>query len=137
MHGKISFNPWCISKVWILLGIIVLIAAGTAFSQEPITPTPSTNNRVRQIAPQSPVSPTDVPIGSGDLLHIEVFDVPELSRDVRVSETGYISLPLLPTKVLASGLSTFQLEEKLAELLQSNGLVSNPVVSIFVREQNS
>ena len=59
----------------------------------------------------------DYVIGSGDLLGIEVFDVPELSRDVRVNETGYISLPLMPAKVRAAGLTTFQLQDKLAELL--------------------
>ncbi len=49
----------------------------------------------------------DYVIGSGDLLTMDVFDVPELSRDVRVNETGYISLPLMPAKVRAEGLTTF------------------------------
>ena len=69
-------------------------------------------------------------IGAGDLLGIDVFDVPELSRDVRVNETGYISLPLMPSKVRATGLTPFQLQDKLAELLQTNGLVSTPQVTV-------
>ncbi len=85
----------------------------------------------------SDVKQGDYVIGSGDLLGIEVFDVPELSRDVRVNETGYISLPLMPSKVRASGLTTFQLQDKLAELLQTNGLVSTPQVSVSVKEQHS
>ena len=40
--------------------------------------------------------PRDTPIGAGDLLHIDVFDVPELSRDVRVSDAGDISYPVDP-----------------------------------------
>jgi polysaccharide export outer membrane protein len=79
----------------------------------------------------------DYVIGSGDLVGIEVFDVPELSREVRVNETGFISLPLIPVKVHATGLTTFQLQDKLAELLQTNGLVSAPQVSVSLKEQHS
>jgi polysaccharide biosynthesis/export protein len=96
-----------------------------------------TNDRIAQLALASDVRQGDYVIGSGDLLGIEVFDVPELSRDVRVNETGYISLPLMPSKVRATGLSPFQLQDKLAELLQTNGLVSTPQVTVSVKEQHS
>jgi len=96
-----------------------------------------TNDRIAQLALASDVKQGDYVIGSGDLLGIEVFDVPELSRDVRVNETGYISLPLMPSKVRATGLSPFQLQDKLAELLQTNGLVSTPQVTVSVKEQHS
>ncbi len=71
------------------------------------------------------------------MLNIQVFDVPELSREVRVAESGYISLPLIPERVRAGGMTSFQLEQKLAELLQTNGLVAHPQVSVFVREARS
>jgi polysaccharide biosynthesis/export protein len=96
-----------------------------------------TNDRISQLALASDVKQGDYLIGSGDLLAIEVFDVPELSRDVRVNETGYISLPLMPSKVRAGGLTAFQLQDKLAELLQTNGLVSTPQVSVSLKEQHS
>jgi polysaccharide export outer membrane protein len=95
------------------------------------------NDRIAQLALASEVKQGDYVIGSGDLITIEVFDVPELSRDVRVNETGYISLPLMPSKVRAGGLTPFQLQDKLAELLQTNGLVSTPQVSVSVKEQHS
>ncbi len=79
----------------------------------------------------------DYVIGSGDLLGVEVFDVPELSRDLRVNESGFVSLPLLPVRVQASGLTTFQLQDKLSELLQVNGLVSHPEITVSVKEQHS
>ena len=96
-----------------------------------------TNDRIAQLAHASDVKQGDYLIGSGDLLGIEVFDVPELSRDVRVNETGYISLPLMPTKIRAVGLNPIQLQDKLAELLQTNGLVSTPQVTVSVKEQHS
>lgn len=79
----------------------------------------------------------DYVIGSGDLLAIEVFDVPELSREVRVSETGTIALPLLPVRLRVAGLTEVQLEQKIAEVLEANGLVLRPQVSISVKERKS
>lgn len=76
-------------------------------------------------------------IGGGDLLGIEVFDVPELSRDVRVNESGYVAIPLIPAKIQAGGLTPFQFQDKLAELLQANGLVTNPRITVTVKEQHS
>jgi polysaccharide export outer membrane protein len=96
-----------------------------------------TNDRIAQLAHATDVKLGDYLIGSGDLIGIEVFDVPELSRDVRVNETGYISLPLMPTKIHAAGLNPIQLQDKLAELLQTNGLVSTPQVTVSVKEQHS
>jgi len=130
--------------------LFLLLAVASAFSQQQKSPLPpesaskpisvvasETNNRISQLALASDVKQGDYVIGSGDLLGVEVFDVPELSRDVRVNETGYISLPLMPSKVRAGGLTPFQLQDKLAELLQTNGLVSTPQVTVSVKEQHS
>jgi polysaccharide export outer membrane protein len=116
--------------------LFLLLAAPSVYSQQtkqPAAPSAQlkpesqvvseTNDRIAQLAHASDVKQSDYLIGSGDLLAVEVFDVPELSRDVRVSQTGYISLPLVPSKVRAEGLTPYQLQDKLAELLQSNGLV--------------
>ncbi len=106
-------------------------------TQQKLETPQDTNERIHQLASSFAARGSDYLIGSGDLLRVEVFDVPDLSREVRVSESGYISLPLLPVRVRAGGLTAFQLEEKLAELLQVNGLVRNPQVTVFVKEQRS
>jgi polysaccharide export outer membrane protein len=130
----------------------LLLGVPAVFSQQQKTPvaTPpatgskqisvvaaETNARIAQLAQASDVKQGDYLIGSGDLLGVEVFDVPELSRDVRVNETGYISLPLMPSKIRAGGLTPYQLQDKLAELLQTNGLVSTPEVTVSIKEQHS
>jgi polysaccharide export outer membrane protein len=132
----VRFSSW--------VAMFVLLAAPAVLSQqvkEPPSPKLDTateaNDRIAQLAIAASVKQGDYLIGSGDLLHIEVFDVPELSREVRVNETGFISLPLIPVKVHATGLTAFQLQDKLAELLQTNGLVSTPQVSVSVKEQHS
>jgi len=96
-----------------------------------------TNEKIQQLANLARSRPVDTPIGAGDLLHIDVFDVPELSREVRVSDTGDVSYPLIPGRISAAGSTPFQLEEKFEQLLVENGLVSHPQVSVFVKEQNS
>lgn len=116
-----------------LLGSIFQTCYG---QQNQVTPR-QTNEKIHELAILAQTQSVDTPIGSGDLLHIEVFDVPELSRDVRVSDVGQISYPLIPTKIQAAGLTTFQLEETMAELLIQNGLVSHPQISVFIKEQVS
>ena len=74
-------------------------------------------------------------IGPDDVLDVQVFQVPELSRTIRVDQKGFITLPLLgPVKV--EGLSPGELERQLSKLLSARYL-NDPQVSIFVRELKS
>ena len=50
---------------------------------------------------------------------------------------GISHYPLIPSKITAAGLTPFQLEQKMEQLLIENGLVTHPQVSVFVKEQNS
>jgi protein involved in polysaccharide export with SLBB domain len=96
------------------------------------------NDRIRTLTMGSRSSAQhDYLIGSGDLLEISVFDVPELSKEVRVSQTGTINIPLIPTRIRVAGLSETQAEEKIAELLEANGLVSHPEVGVAVKDHRS
>jgi polysaccharide export outer membrane protein len=118
-----------------LFGATVLVS--TSFSQQRVETAAETNNRIAQLAKQTPPIVSEYKLGSGDLINVDVFDVPQLSRDVRVSETGYISLPLLPDRIVAKGLSPMQLQEKIAELLKASGLVTSPEVTVSLKEQRS
>ena len=104
-----------------VLCLLIFLAAQLGYAQQPRATVQETSGRIRQLVAAFQAEPGDYLIGSGDLLQIDVFDVPELSRQVRVSESGHISLPLIPIKVRAGGLTAFQLEEKLAELLELRG----------------
>lgn len=74
-------------------------------------------------------------VGPKDLLEISVFGADELSRTVRVSEDGKVTLPLLG-EVLVDGLTKSELEKKLADLLGEK-YVQNPQVTVFIREYQS
>lgn len=108
-----------------------------SLSQEKLETPQQTNQRIQQLAGAVHSPTADYQINPGDLLRIDVFDVPDLSREVRVSLSGYITLPLIPVRIRAAGLTEFQLEEKIGELLQVNGLVTHPQVTVFVKEQHS
>jgi polysaccharide export outer membrane protein len=71
-------------------------------------------------------------IGPSDLLEISVFQVPELSRTVRVNSDGSFSLPLIG-QVKAGGLTGYELETLIARKLQENYL-QDPQVSVFIKE---
>jgi polysaccharide biosynthesis/export protein len=95
------------------------------------------NDRIRSLGSVSRSGPHDYSIGSGDLLNVTVFDVPELSRDVRVSQSGTISIPLVPTRLHVAGLTEAQAEQVIADILSANGLVSHPEVGVIVKEHRS
>jgi protein involved in polysaccharide export with SLBB domain len=95
------------------------------------------NERIKSLSQEAKSVPHDYVIGNGDLLGISVFDVPELSRDVRVSQSGQVSIPLVPVRLQMSGLTESQAEQKIAEVLEANGLVSHPEVGVMVREHKS
>lgn len=76
--------------------------------------------------------PENYRIGVGDLLEVEVYDEPDLTKEVRVLTDGYISFPLIQS-VQTEGLTVPELEAKIAKLLGERYLV-NPQVTVFVKE---
>jgi polysaccharide biosynthesis/export protein len=72
-------------------------------------------------------------IGAGDILRISVFKNPDLSLDIRVSEAGTISYPLVGS-VPVGGLSPSAAERKIGDLLKEGGFVLNPQVNILITQ---
>jgi polysaccharide export outer membrane protein len=98
-----------------------------------------TNERLKALASnaQHAPPPTDYIIGAGDVISVQVFDVPEMSRDLRVGQTGTIGVPLIPVRLHVAGLTELQAERKIEEVLEANGLISHPEVSVVVKEKKS
>ena len=96
-----------------------------------------TNDRIKSMGQGSKSSSHEYTIGNGDLLDVSVFDVPELTRNVRVNQSGTISIPLVPTRLHVAGLTEVQAEQKIADVLEANGLVSHPQVGVTVKEHKS
>jgi polysaccharide export outer membrane protein len=86
-------------------------------------------------AQQTPTAPLQQQylIVPGDILRIIVFKNPDLSLDVRVSEGGSLSYPLIGS-VPVGGLSLPAAERKIADLLREGGFVLNPQVNILTTQ---
>jgi polysaccharide export outer membrane protein len=72
-------------------------------------------------------------LAPGDILKISVFKNPDLSLDVRVSESGAIGYPLIGSVPL-KGLTLPAAESKIAQMLRDGGFVVNPQVNILLTE---
>ena len=118
--------------VWMVASLALpLTAAAAAADNEAAVPS----------AVPAAAAPVDVPlalavedyrIGPSDLLEISVFQVPEMSRTVRVNARGGLTLPLIGD-IQAGGLTGQQLETLLAQKLKETYL-QNPQVSVFIKE---
>ena len=125
---------------WALLALLPVVqpCQAQAVRGQPVLETPQqVNDRIRELSSSLRMMPHDYVVGPGDLLNIYVFDVEELSREVRVSQTGTIGIPLVPVRLHVAGLTEMQVEQKIAEVLEANGLVTHADVSVSVKEHKS
>ncbi|NQT32760.1 MAG: polysaccharide biosynthesis/export family protein [Candidatus Omnitrophica bacterium] len=67
-----------------------------------------------------------------DVLHISVYEQPDLDTRTRISSTGDIAFPLLG-KLNIAGLTVIELKDKITELLEKDYLV-NPQVQVFIEQ---
>src|SRR6202051_4905090 len=72
-------------------------------------------------------------LAPGDILKITVFKNTDFRLDVRVSEAGLISYPLIGS-VPVSGLTLPAAERKIAQMLRDGGFVVNPQVNILLTQ---
>ena len=72
-------------------------------------------------------------IGSGDLIEVRVFGVPDLGQSVRVNNAGEIYMPSVgPVKV--AGLTSEEASTAIELKLKEGDFLRNPQVSIFTKE---
>ena len=79
------------------------------------------------------VAGADYRLAAGDTIGVLVFQNPELSLDVQVSESGAISYPLIGS-VAVGGQTLVQVQGRIADALRSGGYVREPQVSVALRQ---
>lgn len=114
------------------MGFFLVVLGGSLCAQVPAPPVPGA---VTSLA-QSTQKPHDASftIGNDDVLSINVWKEPDISRSIPVRSDGKISLPLVG-EVQATGRTPLQLEEDIAGKLRS--YIAEPEVTVMVQEIRS
>lgn len=129
-------------RKWLYLPAAISLASFSMWvqAQEPardsVKSESATALTARDITPQPP-KPNDDPnylIGTEDVLTVDVWKEPEISRSVPVRRDGKISLPLLDD-VAAAGLTPTQLSSEIVDRLHK--IIVNPRVTVIVTQMGS
>lgn len=75
-------------------------------------------------------------LGTGDLVEVSVYGVPELSTKARISSSGDLYLPLIDY-VHVADLTLDEAQQTIEKRLSDGGFVNNPHVSVLVTESSS
>ena len=75
-------------------------------------------------------------LGPGDTLKIFVFGQPDMTTEVKVSEAGNITFPLLG-EIFIDGLTPSEAERKIVNLLESKDILRKPQVNIITASLQS
>jgi polysaccharide export outer membrane protein len=131
----------------LMLGFIWVALCGSAFGQTPVSSKPdgagpATAAPVADPAKSAQSSAVDEAkahddhfiIGNDDMLAINVWKEPEVSRVLPVRSDGRISLPLVG-EVQAAGRTPLQLEKEISEKLKD--FITDPEVTVMVQQINS
>jgi polysaccharide export outer membrane protein len=97
--------------------------------------TPGQNPAAAPVAITAPDSNSnsDLRLGPGDLIHVTVYDMPELEQHVRISDQGSVSLSLIGA-IKAEGLTAEQLGQEIALKLREGDYAKRPSVTVTVDE---
>ncbi len=114
-------------KVWAAIMVLGALAATAAAQQK-------SADQAKPAVAASSQGGEDFVIGTEDILGINVWREPEMSRVVPVRPDGKISLPLLG-EFEAAGSTAKQLEASISKKLET--IVTNPQVTVIVMEIRS
>ena len=81
----------------------------------------------------SPVPAPALRVSAGDLLAVDVFDTPELSAKLRVSENGEVNLPVAGFAHVG-GLTAEEAATSIEQRLRDKNILKHPHVEVFIQE---
>ncbi len=117
-----------LKKTILLIGLALVVSCASDI------PSVKTLAKHQQSNPTTSTSDDSYLIGPGDVLSIDVWKEPDLSKQVSVRLDGHISLPLV-NDVEAAGLTSTELREQLTKKYKD--FVDVPEVSVTVIESRS
>ena len=134
-RSEVGYLAVRLLKCTLLLAILTNLAVGQAASGsgQAASPAPASPG---DDSPKSPpgVRPDSYVIGAEDVISVDVWKEPEMSKTVPVRPDGMISLPLVG-EVKAAGYTPVQLQGVLAEAMKK--MISDPLVVVVVEKIGS
>jgi polysaccharide export outer membrane protein len=125
------------SYLWIVLVIlrifVLIFAVGCALAQQHSPMSMSTSASVPPSTPGGFGSGAAGAIGNGDLIEMSVFDTPELSGKLRVSNTGEVALPLVG-RLQVAGMKAEDAASLIRQKFVDGGYLRDPQVTVFIAE---
>jgi polysaccharide biosynthesis/export protein len=132
--------PGIAATAWLFLALLSPFSPAPLGGQSPVPPSEgafSAGVHRRDPVALKAAGSLEYVIDADDVLDVYVVDVPQFSRDYRVSPDGTIAIPMLASPVKAEGLTLDQLSELIAEQLRAAGLVSHPNVVVSVKSSQA
>jgi len=117
--------------------LVALMSAGLLAQSQSASPTPGSEKSAGEVhaAPTEKArSDASYVIGANDMLSVNVWKEPDVTRSVPVRSDGKISLPLVG-ELQAAGQTPRQLEQEITKRLQSD--ISEPEVTVIVTDSKS
>ena len=134
MRGRMSYAQVFVVTMSIFASTALMAQSGS----EPSTPTagrPAAAQPAQNVeASAAKAHDNSFVIGNDDVLAINVWKEPDVSRSIPVRSDGKISLPLVG-EVQATGRTPLKLEEEIAARLKN--YIAEPEVTVIVQQINS
>jgi len=134
MRGRMSYARAFVVTMSIFASTALMAQSGS----EPSTPTagsPAATQPAQNVeASAAKAHDNSFVIGNDDVLAINVWKEPDVSRSIPVRSDGKISLPLVG-EVQATGRTPLKLEEEIAARLKN--YIAEPEVTVIVQQINS
>ena len=131
---KLARQNFCtLSLIAVLIGFPSTFLRGQAASDANPTSSAGTQAPTSNADTTKPHDSTFL-IGNDDVLAINVWKEPDISRSIPVRSDGKISLPLVG-EVQAAGITPLKLEQEIAARLKN--YIAEPEVTVIVQQVNS
>ena len=129
MKSSVIFRQ--LVSAWACACMCIALVFPTVAQEQTTAPTPAQTQSKTADDTAHPIM-----IGSGDLLEVSVFGVPDLTRTVRVGESGAVYLPFIDA-VKVAGLTTEQAQALIAKTYKDGNYLRDPQVSVLIKEYAS
>jgi len=126
------FHFWMVGLL--LMGLAGLLCAPGASAASEKANSPDNKSDTKGGVDLGSLKAVETLIYPNDLLFIQVFDVEQMTREYRVSDTGTLLLPLLDEPVRVAGLTAQQAAEVISQKCIEAGVLSRPQISVTIRE---